>query len=220
LTSLYQTVTETKPYNKADAEFYYYISESGSPMIGDVSFLVHSVQEYEASCELARQLGFPVKLNMREPHKFRRAFLNYRNAILKYTTIEGERKIKETSDYRLFLGSSSKPVLNKKRYIQELNQGNSDEIIKQNYRGWDNKPLSQWKAHHTMGTYNNSVKPVVVPTVDIGTNSELSKKDALMMLQSNIPINEIVDAFPNSYSKGQLRAMKAHITMGTYAHSN
>ena len=32
--------------------------------------------------------------------------------------------------------------------------GATVEYLQQNYRGLENKPLSQWKAHVTMGTYN------------------------------------------------------------------
>jgi hypothetical protein len=44
----------------------------------------------------------------------------------------------------------------------------------------------------------------------------LDKKEALLLLSSDIPIPEIMEAFPNSFTEHQLRAFKAHRTMGTY----
>lgn len=47
------------------------------------------------------------------------------------------------------------------------------------------------------------------------TKPILSKDDVLMLLKEFSP-EEIINAFPNMYSMGQLRAYKAHMTMGTY----
>jgi len=46
---------------------------------------------------------------------------------------------------------------------------------------------------------------------------KLSKEDAISLLQDNIPIDEIIEAFTESFTKGQLSAFKAHLTMGTYS---
>ena len=45
---------------------------------------------------------------------------------------------------------------------------------------------------------------------------KLSRDDALMLLKSGVPSEEILEAFPKSYTKMQLAAFKAHLTMGTY----
>ncbi|GAG57422.1 unnamed protein product [marine sediment metagenome] len=41
------------------------------------------------------------------------------------------------------------------------------------------------------------------------------KDDAIYLLNEGIPINEILDTY-SGFTKGQLAAFKAHITMKTY----
>jgi hypothetical protein len=129
-----------------------------------------------------------------------------------------------TASERIFLGSSSRPVLTKNRAITEFSNGMTIEQMQQKYRGWENKPLAQWKAHFTMGTYTKKLEvedlnqPIEIDESDSDLE-KLSKEDALDLLCSGIPAKEISDAFPTSYSIRQLGAMKAHITMGTYKRS-
>lgn len=51
---------------------------------------------------------------------------------------------------------------------------------------------------------------------NVKSEMKISKDDAISLLKDGIPIGEILEAFPNSFTKGQLAAIKAHITMGTY----
>jgi hypothetical protein len=215
--ALYNTAKGRKNFTGLDSEYYSYISESGSPMIGDIHFLAHSYKEQKCAEEISRLMGYPYQINVIDPLKLERCVIEYVKIQSKFFSIEKRNEQIRKITKRTFLGNSSRPVLSKKRYLEELGQNASDEAIKQKYRGWENKPLAQWKAHHTMGTYDGPVEPADSETAEGNESSGLSKEDAIMMLEEGIPIDEIVDAFPNSFTRGQLRAMKAHITMGTYA---
>ena len=84
------------------------------------------------------------------------------------------------------------------------------------------KPLAQWKAHVTMGTYDKVPKSedeIVEYEEDSGLE-KITKEDAIDFLASGIPPQEIYEAYPTSFTQGQLRAFKAHITMGTYEQNN
>jgi hypothetical protein len=45
---------------------------------------------------------------------------------------------------------------------------------------------------------------------------KITQEEAIDLIASGIPVNEIFSAYPTSYSVGQLRAFKAHLTMGRY----
>ena len=97
----------------------------------------------------------------------------------------------------------------KKRAIDEFRAGASVADIRSKYRAIGDKPLAQWKAHVTMGTYAE------VKELDADVE-RITKPDAIELLSSGIPPREIYDCYPSSFSVGQLRAFKAHITMGSY----
>ena len=103
------------------------------------------------------------------------------------------------------------------RAIEEFQNGASLDDIKGKYRGWDGKPLAQWKAHVTMGTYDTSGQ-MQEQQVELNetASSGLSKEEAIDLLKSGFPVAEIIEAYPGSFSAGQLRAFKAHITMESY----
>lgn len=65
-----------------------------------------------------------------------------------------------------------------------------------------------------MGTYDNIELVVKEDDIDI---DRITKEEALDLIGSGIPIEEIVSAFPTSFKPSQLRAFKAHMTMGRYS---
>jgi len=51
---------------------------------------------------------------------------------------------------------------------------------------------------------------------DNGDIEKITKEQAIEMISSGIPLEEILETYPTSFSPAQLRAFKAHLTMGTY----
>lgn len=117
---------------------------------------------------------------------------------------------------RIFLGNSSKQILTQERFYTSLESGKNIEQIKNEYRGWNKKPLEVWRESYANGSYRNS--PAALPQNEAEkVNGEFSKEDAIEFLAAGIPAEEIHAAWPELFSLQQLRAFKAHITMGTYA---
>jgi hypothetical protein len=201
-----------------DTSRYTYVSESGAPMIGDIYFLSYPERQLRATRDFAARVGFPERFHISSKHEvpeLMRLLNKYIKATRKFGTYDDVRDRSRRSAERVFLGNSAKPVLTKKRAIEELRSGASINEIKAKYRAWDGKPLAQWKAHVTMGTYD-------AKTSDNGDDEDLEKitrEEAVELISANIPLKEILDAYPTSFTLGQLRAFKAHITMGTYKNS-
>jgi hypothetical protein len=211
-------------YFLEDHEAYSYVSNSGSPFFQDMfSFNTYSYRLDRFRNYFQIQGKNPVVIKV----------LDHIDSPQKYNQIDRDArslarelwikriKARETPINRIFLGSSSRPVLSKKRAIEELMAGRSIEEIQQNYRGWENKPLAQWKAHVTMGTYSNNPeesdpnKPLEVDLED-SELERITKEDVIGLLASGIPAKEIYESYPTSFTKMQLAALKAHMTMGTY----
>lgn len=200
---------------------YTYISESGTPMIGEVYFLSNPFKVSESAYRVARAAGFPRTLQVTSLKEYTQAMMEYNRIAKKWFTNHDE-VLEITPDLihtsRSFLGNASKPVLTKRRFIEELEKGRDIEYVQQHYRGWQNKPLPQWKAHFTMGTYHS--QEMNEETAEDSDLEKLTKEQALDLIESKIPVEEIYEAFPTSFTKGQLAAFKAHITMGTYQKEN
>jgi len=70
-----------------------------------------------------------------------------------------------------------------------------------------------------MGTYDSQPRiseESIQESPEDSNIEKISKEQVIDLLASGIPVDEIASAYPTSFSKGQLRAFKAHITMGTY----
>jgi len=195
---------------------YSYISESGCPMIGDIVHYKHPDQVYDSGKMFARQIGFPNRLQVLNRSRALQFLQQQFDAINDLGT-------KKTVDFsnlpeRVFLGNSARPVLTKQRAIDEFRAGASVDDIKTKYRGVNGKPLSQWKAHFTMGRYGE--KPIETDEVLVDKEDSdleiITREDAIDLLSSGIPAEEINSAYPTSFSMKQLRAYQAHITRGSY----
>lgn len=196
-----------------DISCYSYISESGAPMIGDVYFLSYPEREVRLAKDLARSIGFPNELCISDAIQLYKDVIEYSKAAAKFLDSKSVVRIMENERNRLFLGNSSKPVLTKKRAIEEFMSGATVDDLKEKYRGWVNKPLPQWKAHVTMHTYDAK------ESLESGHDSDIekiTKEEVLDLLSSGIPTKEIFDAFPTSFSTGQLRYYKSQLTRGSY----
>ncbi len=194
---------------------YSYVSESGSPMIGDILFLSYPERCSQKATSLLETLGFPDEFKIKDSIEFDKRLIDYYKENKKFFT--NTRLIDTTQ--RRFLGSSAKPILTKARAIYEMQAGLSDVEIAGKYRGVNGKPLPQWRAHLTMGTYDAQPRvseETIQESPEDSTIEKISKEEAIDLLASGIPVNEIADTYPTSFTQGQLRAFKAHITMGTY----
>ena len=202
-----------RAYYPADTESYSYISSSGAPMLGNVSYLVYPEKVFQKARQLAAKVGYPRGWCAKDTLGIAVAARAYGQTLLRHQLQNPPAQLHGVEKPRIFLGNAAKPVLSKKRFLAELELGASVESIQQKYRGWDNKPLAQWKAHHTMGTYTLQM-PEESP--EDGDIDKITQDEALDFLKAGIPPEEIVGTFPTSFSLGQLRAFKAHLTMGTY----
>ena len=206
---------ERKVFCRKDGEFYTYISESGAPMIGDISFLSYPERSMVYAQEIGRLAGYPHEFRIQGVQQMREilsVLIRYSRSNEIFQNLKEYESILDKIYNRTFLGNSSKPVLTKRTAIEEFEGGASVEDVQEKYRGWTNKPLAQWKAHVTMGTYRK--KPI---TFEEDKDLEkITKEETLDLIASGIPIKEIQAAYPTSFSAGQLRSFKAHISMGTY----
>ena len=206
---------ETPLFYPIKGKHYSYISESGSPMVGSIYFISRSKSVEHAAQNTAFEIGFPGTFSIRDPKALRKEFNRY---------VEKEEPMAEYLSNLLgseivveFLGNASRPILTKKKFLEELNRGNSIESIQEHYRGWSKMPLTQWKAHHTMGTYEKKPESdIAVSEIQDYKIEKITKDQALDLMITGIPIDEIYETYPTSFSVGQLRAFKAHVTMGTY----
>ncbi len=223
---------ETIFFREKDIECYTYISESGAPMIGDVIYLQSAERQASIARDMLRFIGYPHAFNIKDEYnqrRFNETFKEY-NKALRRERLSSEQlfALDQKEQNRLFLGSSYKPSLTKERAIAEFKESATVDNLKTKYRNTQTLPLAQWKAHVTMGTYN-STEPQIKPQptslskiepLSIEPSDELiehiTKVDALDFLRLNIPPEEIFTIYPTSFTLGQLRAFKAHLTMGTY----
>jgi len=188
---------------------YSYISESACPMLGDVFVVTQNREAVKAAgyvmdkvTKYGRRGGYA--LFARDIDEAVRTFIGaFDQSLITDKNIQGCE--------RLFFGSAAKPVLTKELAIASFASGASVDDVKSRYRRWQGKPLAQWKAHSTMGTYEDTNGAAAA-----AEDGELSKAEAVDLLSAGVPIAEILEAFPGMFSAGQLRALKAHITMGTY----
>ena len=211
-------------YQVIDSFNYSYISESGAPMIGNVLALHHQKKQTMAAKKIARLLGYPGKLGVFPSKKLQRAVNKYVNAhYWRNKKPELEDQIRREKN-RVFIGSSAKPVLSKRRAIEELKNGATIDEIQEKYRGGKNLSLPQIKAHVSMGTYgptnvgrsvNQRIEEIVETDLESAEDTEvekITKEEMLDLLGSGIPPQEIFDSYPTSFSLMQLRGHKANIT--------
>lgn len=221
MSSLNSTGRRGKYFKPRDIETYSYVSESGSPMMGDIYFASYPEGVDAAAARVARAVGYPRAGEFRCNDVLE--LLGAVREFYKQTHKFGEgallQKLFDKMHDRQFLGSSSRPVLTKQRAIEEFRAGATIEELREKYRASADKPLAQWKAHVTMGTYDENPIRVEEELVEHTEDSDLekiTKEDAIDLLSSGIPVDEIHATYPTSFTLGQLRAYKAHIKMGTY----
>ena len=206
--------SDSKKFDHKMITPYSYVSSSGTPMIGDVSFFRKPIGPLNASKKILKTLGYPGNFNSNNLKKFLKSTENYLAKVSK--SLKGEVQFRQDKCNRIYLGSSSKPVLSKKRAIQEFRDGLTVEEVKEKYRGWKNKPLSQWKAHVTMGTYDEKsqdTEEVIEFHEEDSDLEKITEEEAKEMITEGIPTKEIYDTYPTSFTRGQLGAFKAWDTM-------
>ncbi len=202
---------------------YSYISESGSPMVGSMFFFSWSRLLHEAYMDVAKACGFPEGFRIEDTERLGKAIVALGKMLSKKEKLDEKYEtapLSATLEPR-FLGNSSKPVLSKGRFLEELEKTDLEgpeflAYIKDKYRGWGKRPLAQWKAHYTMGTYGKGRAhgESAIEVFDEDSDIEkITKEEVYDLLASGIPPKEIYDAYPTSFSVSQLRAFRAWITM-------
>ncbi len=191
---------------------YSYISESGSPMIGDIHVISYNQKIHTHAIRLAQALGYPTKLRIKSRQHLVSAIEAYEQAYENTTVFGSLSHAIRAGDRRQFLGNSAKPVATKQRVIAEFQAGKSVDDVKKTYRNWSNLPLPQWKAHVTMGTYNPKHTELIEgPELEPGLEA-ITKQEITDMLAAGFPSNAVAAAYPQ-YTIGQIRAYKAWITI-------
>src|SRR3989344_184790 len=199
-----------------DSEMYSYVSESGAPMIGDIYFMERMPQLSERSRNIRRMIGYPNRLILKNRTQLEGKIREVIPDLFNFTKLFLISADKARD--RQFLGSSARPVLTKQRAIEEFRNGATVDEVRDKYRGVNGKPLAQWKAHVTMGTYNPQVKSSdseeeIIENTEDSDLEKITKEQAIELLSTGIPPKEIFEAYPTSFTKGQLAAFKAWITM-------
>lgn len=205
---------EGKFFTRRDASLYSYISETGTPMTGCIYFGSYPERKMAVAQDIAAVMNFPEAFRLKTtPQKFAALLRDYQRQRLVLTPEEVSDMLHEKESNRIFLGNSAKPILTKQRAIEEFRQGATIDSIRGKYRLWEGKPLAQWRAHFTMGTYDQ-IPADQLPEDD--TLERITKDDAINLLSSAIPPEEIFETYPTSFSIGQLRAFKAGVKRGAY----
>lgn len=215
---LSQHLTPQRPLNIESKEKYSYISESSDPMIGDIYFLVDSANKNTdeiMSCFAINRDSIRLKSKSSLIGKILKFAPRIFSGLKVESRFELRRIVHDAFKEREFLGSSARPVLTKARAIEEFRAGATVENVRDKYRGVNGKPLAQWKAHVTMGSYDP--KPVsdeiIVEDPEDSDLEKITKEEAIDLLTNGIPPKEIAEAYPTSFTKGQLAAFKAWMTM-------
>lgn len=199
-----------------DSKMYSYISESGDPMLGDIYFLEHKTKFESWLGNIKKQIGFSNRLVIKNrallENIIRGTLQDFSDVVFSFMHAADRSKERE------FLGSSARPVLTKAKAIEEFSAGATVDQVRDKYRGVNGKPITQWKAHVTMGTYDNSRtaqsnEELIVEDSDDSDVEKITKEQAIDLLSNGIPPKEIFEAYPTSFTKGQLAAFKAWITM-------
>jgi hypothetical protein len=190
-----------------------YIGDNGSPMLVDLNLFEHF--DFSGMPKISLKDGKPYldKANGISNSEQNRLKKRIDRFIKLKSRATGSSLVQ-----RVFLGSSAKPVLTKKRAIEEFRAGATVDQVRNKYMSVNGKPLAAWKAHVTMGTYDPKLtgEYVIVEDLEDRDIEKITKEEAIDFLSNGIPVDEIFDNWPTSFSKGQLRAFKAHIRMGTY----
>jgi len=167
---LYDGIKPEKFFREKEVKCYTYISESSSPMMGDVYFLSYPERTVGYCHDLCSLVGYPDRefsLSHSNFHQVLDLIVKWTKGTPKFISAENIITAHEAERNRIFLGSSARKKI---------------------------KPLTE-------------ISPI----------SQLTKEEVIDLLSSNIPVDEIIEAFPDSFTPAQLHAYKAHITMGTYS---
>jgi hypothetical protein len=124
-----------------------YVGDNGTPMLIDINYLkrddfsdiTHMIHGEDGEHEIF----IPAISDNKTLRKRINYFMRCRGLC-----------VGEYLDERMNLGSSMKPLITKEKAIEEFKNGSTVEEIKEKFRGTNGKPLAQWKAHFTMGTYD------------------------------------------------------------------
>lgn len=198
-------------YRFMDYQKYAYISESSTPMIGDIVFMQNDIR----SLGLYEQIFDCFDLRTFKITDFQKLKLvsNKISSHLRLKIENGEEK-GTFRDPRIYLGSSAKPVLRISKARELLLAGNTPRELFNQYRGMSLMQIAAVKSHITMGTYSQGDEPTSVTAalqedldnrvtmanegINIGNTEEISREDCIDFLVAGIPPKEIHTAYPGT----------------------
>lgn len=199
--------SKNRIYFPRNLKNYSYISESGTPMIGSVFRMDFPTTITHFARQFVKSLGFPNEINIRNRNKTLKCL---EMAFKAYDDMSNDpaHDLREAIKKREFLGNSAKPVLTKQKAINDFRAGLSVEDVRAKYRRVNGKPLAAWKAHVTMGTYDPVIEGEIVVEPEDLDIERLGEEDAKDLISSGIPVEEILETYPTSFSIHQLRAFE------------
>lgn len=233
MSSLLEASCPSAPLLPRASRHYTYISESGASMIGSIFHLSRATGLHTAALSLAESLGFPDGFMVADRDIFIKTYNNYLDELGGISRSMSEPLLVE------YLGGSPKSIMTREMLYAALDNNEDIEELKANTRGWRTKIIG-WLADYMDNLSESRETPASEPSAsnadngksrlnirDILGNTEdeskgitaidsITREDAISLLQSGIPPEEIAAAFPGSFSLKQLRSFKAHVTMGTY----
>lgn len=218
LMALNSITKQRKDYHIVNSEHYSYTSESGTPMLGDAYFLTSPTRLREITQDIAYTLGYPIKFKMLLPNEegrlfeLTRAYVKERNRTLGKAQ-QGDDQNDEAN--RIYLGSSAKPIITRDRAIEAFRSGSTIDDMMVQFRGWKPGRLRAWHHYFERGAYEP--QDLDHNRGDIG---KVSKEEAIYLISEGIPPQEVFEAYPTSFTLGQLRGFKASITKGIYNDKN
>lgn len=218
-------VCDHRDFTLAAASRYNYISESGSPMMGDIFYLTYD----EVLHGKARSIASVMERSLRgESSSIRfpeakRLVKGYLRRLERITSLKQVNGVAGEFPKRIHLGNATKPLLTRQRAYACFEDGMSDDEIKEQFRISRKKnSLPAWRAWHTMRTREQTTQEASAPqraktlSLDDRIADDLTRGDLLELITSGVPEQEIAETY--GIRSGTVRAVRAHHTMGRYDH--
>lgn len=214
-----------------DLKKYAYVSESGTPMIGDIGYFRNDFRIFSAYNELLNQVTIGDQFRIRD-------FARLVKAVRRVESLGDRQKFHSLDDYliqREFLGSSAKPILRHDKAVELILEGKNPADIAAHYRGLGIGTLRAIKIHSIRGTYDKDKLELPAPNKqsmkdlkqDIEARvllaeeglkingQQLGKNDAIEYLRAGISPREIHSAYPET-SLPQIIAWDFWLKKGKY----
>ena len=208
---------------------YAYVSESGTPMVGDIAYMRTDIKLQQAYNEILNCIRLVPDFRVLDINSLVKAFKKLDKILAGY------KFRKDVWMEREYLGSSARPILRREQAIELLRQGKTPNDLVREYRGMSRRRLGAFAAHLTMGTYDSArempedegivqqdlrqdIETRVLLAgegVQVNGGDALSKSDALEYLRAEISPKEIHQAYPGT-SLPKIIAWEYWLNKGKY----